>query len=59
MAKKPRSYSNEFKAKVVLEVVSGQPTPSEACRVHKVHMLVLSRWRSEFLKQALSSPRGG
>ena len=52
MAKKPRNYSNEFKAKVVLEVVSGQRTPTEASRAHKIHISVLSRWRSEFLKQA-------
>ncbi|NJM67322.1 MAG: IS3 family transposase [Acaryochloris sp. RU_4_1] len=52
MTKKPRNYSNEFKAKVVLEVISGQRTPSEASRAHKVHMSVLCRWRNEFFKQA-------
>ncbi|ABW32391.1 conserved hypothetical protein (plasmid) [Acaryochloris marina MBIC11017] len=37
---------------MVLEVVSGQRTPTETCRAHKIHMSVLSRWRNEFLKQA-------
>ena len=52
MASKQRNYSNEFKAKVVLEVVSGQRSISEASRAHKVHSSVINRWRNEFLKQA-------
>ena len=52
MAKKQRTYSSEFKAKVVLEVLSGKRSPSEACRAHKVHSSVLCRWKNEFLKQA-------
>ena len=52
MASKPRNYSSEFKAKVVLEIVSGQRSVSEASRAHKVHTSVINRWRNEFLKQA-------
>lgn len=52
MAKKRNQYTSEFKAKVVLEVVSGQRTPTEVCRAYKVHMSVLCRWKNEFLKQA-------
>ncbi len=52
MANKHRNYSNEFKAKVVLEVLSGKRTVSEASRAHKVHTSVISRWRNEFIKQA-------
>jgi transposase len=52
MSSKPRNYSNEFKAKVVLEVISGQRSVSEASRAHKVHSSVVNRWRNEFLKQA-------
>jgi transposase len=52
MASKPRNYSSEFKAKVVLEVISGQRSVSEASRAHKVHSSVVNRWRNEFLKQA-------
>ena len=52
MAKKQRTYSSEFKAKVVLEVLSGQRSPSEVSRAHKVHQSVLNRWRNEFIKQA-------
>jgi transposase len=52
MSSKPRNYSSEFKAKVVLEVISGQRSVSEASRAHKVHSSVINRWRNEFLKQA-------
>jgi transposase-like protein len=52
MSNKPRNYSSEFKAKVVLEVIGGQRSVSEASRAHKVHSSVISRWRNEFVKQA-------
>ena len=52
MAKKQRNYSSEFKAKVVLELVSGKRSPTEASRAHQVHMSVLCRWKNEFIKQA-------
>ena len=52
MASKQRNYSSEFKTKVVLEVISGKRSVSEASRAHKVHSSVISRWRNEFLKQA-------
>ena len=52
MANKQRNYSSEFKAKVVLEVISGRRSISEASRAHKVHTSVINRWRNEFLKQA-------
>jgi transposase-like protein len=34
MATHRRQYSAEFKAKLVLEVISGEKTPSEVCRSH-------------------------
>ena len=52
MSSKQRNYSSEFKAKVVLEIVSGQRSVGEASRAHKIHASVLNRWRNEFLKQA-------
>ena len=52
MANKPRNYSSEFKAKVVLDIVSGYRSVSAASRAHKVHASVINRWRHESLKQA-------
>jgi transposase len=47
-----RQYNAEFKAKVVLEVLSGEKTPSEVCRAHKLNINVLNRWRKELVEQA-------
>ena len=47
-----RQYSAEFKTKVVLQVLTGEKTPSELCRTHKLHTSVLNRWRKEFLERA-------
>lgn len=49
-----RQYSAEFKAKLVLQLVSGEKTSSDLCRAHKLNPNVLSRWRKEFLEQAPS-----
>ena len=54
MAANRRQYSAEFKAKVVLQVLSGEKTSSELCRAHKLNPNVLGRWRKEFLEQAPS-----
>jgi transposase-like protein len=54
MAANRRQYSAEFKAKVVLQVLTGEKTSSEVCRTHKLNANVLNRWRKEFLEQAVS-----
>lgn len=54
MAAKRRQHTAEFKAKVVLQVLSGEKTSSELCRAHKLNPNVLNRWRKEFLEQAPS-----
>jgi transposase-like protein len=54
MATNRRQYSAEFKAKVVLQVLSGEKTSGEICRAHKLNSNVLARWRKEFLEQAAS-----
>ena len=54
MSGKRREYSAEFKAKLVLQVLSGEKTASELCRTHKLHASVLNRWRAEFIEHASS-----
>ena len=51
MAKKYRSFSPEFKFRVVLEVLTGAKKPTEVCREHQICDSVLSRWRKQFLEQ--------
>jgi transposase len=47
-----RTYTPEFKARVVLELISGKRTLGEASREYKVKDSVISRWRQEFLERA-------
>jgi len=51
MGKKYRSFSPEFKFRVVLEVLTGAKRPAEVCREHQICDSVLSRWRKQFLEQ--------
>ena len=54
MAGTRRQFTADFKAKVVLQLVSGEKTASELCRVHKLNPNLLNRWRSELIEQASS-----
>lgn len=54
MAANRRQYTAEFKAKVVLQLLTGEKTSAELCRTHKLNANLLNRWRKEFLEQAAS-----
>ena len=47
-----RRFTAEFKAQVVLEVISGVNTAAEASREYRLKPQVLSRWKNEFLENA-------
>lgn len=49
---KRRSFTPEFKAQVVLEVLSGAKSTAEACREYDLQAQVLNRWKTEFVQQA-------
>ena len=49
---KRRSFTPEFKAQVVLEVLSGAKSTAEACREYNLQVQVLNRWKTEFVEQA-------
>jgi transposase-like protein len=51
---KARTFSAEFKAQVVLEVLSGAQTSAEVCRHYQIHPNLFARWKSTFLEQAPS-----
>ena len=51
MAKR-RRFTAEFKAQVVLEILSGLKTTAEVCREHKLQVQVVNRWKNIFLEQA-------
>ena len=49
---KRRTFSPDFKAERVLEVISGQRSAAEVCREHLLSPPQLSEWKSEFVQNA-------
>jgi transposase len=49
---KHRVFTAELKAQVVLEVMSGMKSFSEACRQYHLSDQTLSRWKREFIEHA-------
>jgi transposase-like protein len=47
-----RKFTPEFKAQVVLELLSGAKSGAEACRQYQVNAQLLCRWKAEFLQNA-------
>jgi len=47
-----RKFSAEFKAKIVLELISGEKGLMQASREYGIKDSVLSRWKQEFLERA-------
>ena len=47
-----RSFSADFKARAVLEVLTGQKTTAQVCREHQLKPDLLSRWKAEFVTHA-------
>jgi len=52
MAKKRKNHSEEFKARVALEVIKGVQTMSELSSRYKVHPTVITRWRQQLIERA-------
>lgn len=49
-----RSFTAQFKAQVVLEVISGVKSSAEVCRLYQIHPNVFNRWKATFIEQAPS-----
>ena len=47
---KPRKFSEEFKAEVMLEIVSGKMSLATASRKYQIKDTVLHRWKTQFLE---------
>ena len=50
--RKRRRFTPEFKAKVVLDVLTGAQSPAEACRKHTLSPNLLGLWKAAFLERA-------
>jgi transposase-like protein len=49
---KRRSFSSEFKAQVVLELLSGTKSSAELCRQHRLSPQLLAQWKTMLLERA-------
>lgn len=54
MGRTPRKFTSEFKAKVVLDILTTGKSFGQASREYGVKDSVLSRWKQEFLERASS-----
>lgn len=52
MAKTRKRFAADFKAQVVIELLSERMSLSQACEKYKVNAQSVSRWKAEFLKNA-------
>jgi transposase len=49
---KRRTFTSEFKARVVLEMIAEQKSASQASREYGIKDSVLSRWKQEFIERS-------
>lgn len=52
MARTRRNFTAEYKAKVVLEIISGNKSAAEVCREYNLKPDLVSRWKNQFLANA-------
>jgi transposase len=58
--KKHRTFSAEFKAEIILALLSGQKSTAQLCREHELSATLLNNWKDTFLsnaRNAFVSPR--
>ena len=49
---KPRIFKPEFKARVVLQVLTGTKTAAQVCREHQLSEQLLTSWKKQLLAHA-------
>jgi transposase-like protein len=50
--RKRRTFQPEFKARVVLEELTGVKTAGQICSEHQLSPRVFARWKAEFVERA-------
>jgi transposase len=50
MARTRRSFPDQFKAGIVLDLLSGAASQAELCRKHNIHPQLLGRWKTTVLE---------
>jgi transposase len=49
---KRRTFTAQFKAQVVLDILSGAKGAAQICREHSLKDTLLARWKQEFIERA-------
>jgi transposase-like protein len=49
---KRRTFTAQFKAQVVLDILSGTKSAAQICREYEIKDTVLARWKQEFITRA-------
>jgi transposase-like protein len=49
---KQRKFTPEYKAQVVLEILTGAKSAAQACREYQLSDSTISRWKIEFIEHA-------
>lgn len=50
--KQRRQFTPEFKAKIVLDILTGEQAPAEVCRKHSLSPNLPGLWKAAFLERA-------
>ncbi|MBN1984047.1 MAG: transposase [Chitinivibrionales bacterium] len=46
-----KQYTAEYKAKLVLKVLSGEQTLAEIAKKHEIHPMVLAKWKKHAVEE--------
>jgi transposase len=50
--KKRRTFTAQFKAQVILDILSGAKSGAQICREYQIKDTLLARWKQEFMTRA-------
>src|SRR5713226_3424155 len=50
MPRTRRSFPDDFKAQIVLDLLTGAASQAELCRKHNIHLQLLGRWKTTVLE---------
>lgn len=51
MARTRRTFTAEFKARIVLQLLSGEASQAELCRKHSLGATLIANWKAAFLER--------
>ncbi len=51
MPRSRRSFADEFKSQIVLDLLTGAASQAELCRKHNLHPQLLGRWKTTVLER--------